>query len=69
MGGEVIVDIAQGFAIIICAIIIAVDRRKERKARKIGLPPNPARCEEHALRLTAIETDIKWIKQRLEKNA
>ena len=44
-------------------IIILLEKRRERRASKRGLLPNPARCEKMADRMTRVEKDIEYIRE------
>ena len=55
------VEIGQAVAIVIVAVVVALDKLKERKAKKKGLGGNPERCEKHAIRLAVIEERLDHI--------
>ena len=64
-------QIAQGIATVLLGAWLAY---KEIKERKTPLPPNPKRCEDHAVllgrldeRVKNVEKDISEINERLSK--
>jgi len=60
------IEIGQAVAIAAIAVIVFLERRKERRAKRKGLPPNPERCEDMAKRMKAVEDDIAIIRDDIK---
>lgn len=60
MNWELIFKLAVGVLGLVTAVIVAIQKFKEAKARKVSkLQPNPKRCIEEAERITALEGQNK----------
>jgi len=60
------IEIGQAVAIAAIAVIVFLERRKERRAKKLGLPGNPERCEDMAKRMKSVEDDIAIIRDDIK---